>query len=41
MLSSIIGTRALINLFYGGRKVRALSIGGVGKTKVAQQGAAQ
>ena len=41
MLSSIIGTRALINLFYGGRKVRALSIGGVGKTKVAPQGAAQ
>ena len=41
MLSSIIGTRALINLFYGGRKVRALSIGGVGRNKVAQQGAAE
>jgi len=41
MLSSIIGTRALINLFYGGRRVRALSIGSVGATKVAQQGAAE
>ena len=41
MLSSIIGTRALINLFYGGRRVQALAIGGVGRTKVAQQGAAE
>jgi preprotein translocase subunit SecD len=41
MLSSIIGTRALINLFYGGRRVQALSIGGVGGTKVARQGAAE
>ena len=41
MLSSIIGTRALVNLFYGGRRVQALSIGGVGVTKVAQQGAAE
>lgn len=41
MLSSIIGTRALVNLFYGGRRVRALSIGGVGRAKVAQQGAAE
>ena len=39
MLSSIIGTRALVNLFYGGRRVRALSIGGVGRAQVAAQGA--
>ncbi|MDO8862115.1 protein translocase subunit SecD [Haliea sp. E1-2-M8] len=29
MFTAIIGTRALVNLFYGGRKVRTLSIGGV------------
>jgi len=39
MLSSIIGTRALVNLFYGGRRVRALSIGGVGRAQAAAQGA--
>ena len=30
MFSSIMGTRALVNAFYGGRRVRALSIGGLG-----------
>lgn len=29
MFTAIIGTRALVNLYYGGRKVRTLSIGGV------------
>ncbi|MEQ9464849.1 MAG: protein translocase subunit SecD [Haliea sp.] len=29
MFTAIVGTRALVNLFYGGRKVRTLSIGGV------------
>ena len=29
MFTAIIGTRALVNLIYGGRKVRTLSIGGV------------
>ena len=28
MFTAIMGTRALVNLFYGGRKVRTLSIGG-------------
>jgi preprotein translocase subunit SecD len=28
MFTAIMGTRALINLFYGGRRVRKLSIGG-------------
>ena len=31
MFTAIIGTRALINLFFGGRKLKALSIGGVAK----------
>jgi preprotein translocase subunit SecD len=29
MFTAIVGTRALVNLYYGGRKVRTLSIGGV------------
>jgi preprotein translocase subunit SecD len=28
MFTAIMGTRALINLFYGGRRVKSLSIGG-------------
>ena len=28
MFTAIMGTRALVNLFYGGRKVKSLSIGG-------------
>ena len=28
MFTAIMGTRALVNLIYGGRRVRALSIGG-------------
>ena len=32
MFTAIIGTRALVNLFYGGRKVRTLSIGGAKPT---------
>lgn len=31
MFSSIMGTRALVNGIYGGRRVRALSIGGLGR----------
>ena len=31
MFTAIIGTRALINLFFGGRKLKTLSIGGVAK----------
>jgi len=31
MFTAIIGTRALVNLFFGGRKLKALSIGGVAK----------
>ena len=30
MFTAIMGTRALVNLFYGGRKVKKLSIGGKG-----------
>jgi preprotein translocase subunit SecD len=29
MFTAIMGTRALVNLFYGGRRVQKLSIGGV------------
>ena len=29
MLTAIMGTRAIINLIYGGRKVNKLSIGGI------------
>jgi len=31
MFSAIMGTRALVNAVYGGRRVRALSIGGLGR----------
>ena len=31
MFTAIVGTRALINLFFGGRKLKTLSIGGVAK----------
>jgi len=31
MFSSIMGTRALVNVIYGGRRVRALSIGALGR----------
>ena len=42
MFSSIIGTRALINLIYGGRRrVKSLSIGGVGNPSTQPSGAAQ
>ncbi len=41
MLSSIIGTRALINLIYGGRRVESLSIGGVGRAGAKPAGIAQ
>lgn len=30
MFTAIVGTRALVNLFYGGRRVKTLSIGGKG-----------
>jgi preprotein translocase subunit SecD len=36
MFSAIVGTRALINLVYGGRSVKALSIGGI-RSATAQQ----
>jgi len=36
MFSAIVGTRALINLIYGGRSVKALSIGGI-RSATAQQ----
>jgi preprotein translocase subunit SecD len=31
MFTAIVGTRALVNFIYGGRKVKTLSIGGVAK----------
>jgi len=40
MFSSIMGTRALINLFYGGRRIKRLSIGGVGSAMGKSQEAA-
>ena len=40
MFSSIMGTRALINLIYGGRRVKSLSIGGVGRGGEQSAGAA-
>ena len=40
MFSSIMGTRALINLIYGGRRVKSLSIGGVGRGGKQPAGAA-
>jgi preprotein translocase subunit SecD len=39
MFSSIMGTRALINLVYGGRRVKTLSIGGVGRVAATTPGA--
>ena len=33
MFTAILGTRALINLFYGGRTIKTLSIGFAGKTQ--------
>ena len=39
MFSAIIGTRALVNLIYGGRRVKALSIGGVARVVDEQAGA--
>ncbi|MED5314614.1 MAG: protein translocase subunit SecD [Pseudomonadota bacterium] len=40
MFSSIMGTRALINFIYGGRRVKSLSIGGVGRGGTQPAGAA-
>ena len=40
MFSSIMGTRALINLIYGGRRVQTLAIGGVAGKATATEGAA-
>ena len=40
MFSSIMGTRALINLIYGGRRVKSLSIDGVGPGGTQPAGAA-
>ena len=40
MFSSIMGTRALINLIYGGRRVKTLAIGGVAGKRQATEGAA-
>ena len=39
MFSSIMGTRALINLIYGGRRVNKLAIGGVGRVAASAEGA--
>ena len=39
MFSSIMGTRALINLIYGGRRVKKLAIGGVGRVAATAEGA--
>ena len=38
LFTAIIGTRALINLFYGGRKVKRLSIGSYHPPKILQRG---
>ena len=40
MFSSIMGTRALINLIYGGRRVQTLAIGGVARKAAGTEGAA-
>ncbi len=40
MFSSIMGTRALINLIYGGRRVKTLAIGGVARKATGTEGAA-
>ena len=39
MFSSIMGTRALINLIYGGRRVKSLAIGGIGNKRSSTEGA--
>jgi preprotein translocase subunit SecD len=41
MFSAIMGTRALVNGIYGGRRVRALSIGGRGLPATMMEGAAE
>ena len=39
MFSSIMGTRALVNLIYGGRRVKSLAIGGIGSQRPSSEGA--
>jgi len=39
MFSSIMGTRALVNLIYGGRRVKSLAIGGIGNKRSSTEGA--
>ena len=39
MFSSIMGTRALVNLIYGGRRVKSLAIGGIGNKRSSAEGA--
>ena len=39
MFSSIMGTRALVNLIYGGRRVKSLAIGGIGNKSSSTEGA--
>ena len=41
MFSAIMGTRALVNGIYGGRRVRALSIGGRGLPATMMAGTAE
>jgi preprotein translocase subunit SecD len=38
MFSSIMGTRALVNLIYGGRRVKSLAIGGLGNKRSSAEG---
>ena len=38
MFSSIMGTRALVNLIYGGRRVKSLAIGGIGNRGSSTEG---
>ena len=39
MFSSIMGTRALVNFIYGGRRVKSLAIGGIGNKRSSTKGA--
>ena len=39
MFSSIMGTRALVNFIYGGRRVKSLAIGGIGNKRSSAEGA--
>ena len=39
MFSSIMGTRALVNLIYGGRRVKSLAIGSIGSKRSSTEGA--